>query len=224
MPTQRLCSIADCSKQTYCRGLCRNHYSSLWAKPFGQRCSLRGCDKPHYSHSWCVMHYKRWQNTGHPLDTYGKKGACLRYLNEVVLPYRGKDCLQWPFPRSPERYATIQIKGTNHLVHRLACQRIHGPPPTDKHHAAHSCGKGRQGCVNPQHLSWKTPAANNADKILHGVTSRGSKNGSAKLTDDNVLDIRALKEKMLQREIAKMFGVTKSLIGQIHAGKIWGWL
>lgn len=50
------------------------------------------------------------------------------------------------------------------------CQKAHGDPPSPKHDAAHSCGRGHEGCVNPNHLSWKTKKQNQADRITHGTS------------------------------------------------------
>jgi hypothetical protein len=52
---------------------------------------------------------------------------------------------------------------------RVMCKLAHGPAPTPKHHAAHSCGKGHEACINPKHLRWATPRENAADAKLHGT-------------------------------------------------------
>jgi hypothetical protein len=60
--------------------------------------------------------------------------------------------------------------GDTLYAHRLMCQLAHGDPPTPDHIAAHSCGRGHEGCVNPNHLSWKTYSENELDKRVHGTT------------------------------------------------------
>lgn len=32
------------------------------------------------------------------------------------------------------------------------CELVYGKPPMPKHQAAHNCGKGNLGCINPKHL------------------------------------------------------------------------
>src|SRR5690606_29105850 len=100
-----------------------------------------------------------------------------------------------------------------------------GPPPTVEHEAAHSCGKGHEGCVNPHHLRWATSTENKADTLIHGTRNRGERNRSAKLTDAKVYEIRRLLAAgMTQTAIAAMFAVSLTTISKIAAGKIWGWL
>jgi hypothetical protein len=67
----------------------------------------------------------------------------------------------------------------------------HGEPPTARHEAAHSCGKGHLGCVHPGHLSWKTRNENRADMVRHGMLPRGTIVSTNKLTEDQVREIRS---------------------------------
>lgn len=75
-------------------------------------------------------------------------------------------CVTWPFYRTKDGYG----KTTRWIgAHRLACYLAHGEPPAEKLVAAHNCGKGHLGCVNPNHLRWATQTENMADKWLHGT-------------------------------------------------------
>ena len=71
-------------------------------------------------------------------------------------------------------------------------------------------------------LAWRTQRENILDKIRHGTMRRGDGHPSAKLTQEQVQEIR--KAKGLLREIADEYGVAKSTIGNIKARKIWAWL
>jgi hypothetical protein len=137
------------------------------------------------------------------------------------MPYDGDECLIWPYSTKGHGYAVFKVDGKQCMVTRFICEKEHGPPPTAKHQAAHSCGKGHLACVTKRHLSWKTPAENSADRNIHGTDNRGEKNGSAKLTEPDVDKIRSLKGAMSQRAIARLFGVTPPTIGSIHRGKAW---
>lgn len=97
-------------------------------------------------------------------------------------------------------------------------------PPTPKHDAAHSCGKGKNGCVTKRHLSWKTRKENEADKIPQDKHTRGERRWNAKLTEDDVHRIRSLKGKMTMQEIGDRFGVCATAIHDIYRHKNWGWL
>lgn len=65
------------------------------------------------------------------------------------------------------------IDGRTHTVSRLVCEYINGKAPSPEHEAAHNCGKGHEGCVNPLHMRWATRAENFSDKVIHGTSMRG---------------------------------------------------
>jgi hypothetical protein len=131
------------------------------------------------------------------------------------LDYPHKDwCLLWPFSLDTNGYA--QIGKEKRSVHRIFCWHRNGSAPSDEHHAAHSCGRGHDGCVNQWHLDWKTPSQNQDDRYQHsGLTPR------SKLTPAQVDEIRALKGRATLADIATQFGVSPTNIWQIHAGKAW---
>lgn len=149
-------------------------------------------------------------------------GALRRFLEESILTYEGVDCLTWPFGKALNGYGLMRHDDRTQYVHRLACERVHGPAPTPKHEAAHSCGN--RACVNPHHLSWKTRVGNQADRLLHGTHNRGERQGSHKLTEADVHRIRHLEGRLSQTNIADRFGIAPSTVNNIHSGKRWGWL
>lgn len=160
-----------------------------------------------------------WRENGNKRPA--TKGETGRYLREFVLRYDGDDCLMWPFAKSGMGYGQIKQNGRSADVHRLVCEHINGAPPTPKHEAAHSCGKGHLGCVSPRHLSWKTHAENHADRLRHGTSGRGEDHSQTNLTWADVAKIRAMTGLRLQREIAAEFGVTPSTVGNILRGDTW---
>jgi hypothetical protein len=145
-------------------------------------------------------------------------------LREVVLAYDGDECLIWPFSKNMHGYGQVYYEGRNQTVHRIVCEKVHGTPVAPRNNAAHSCGNGEQGCVTKGHLSWKTPKGNAEDTVAHGKSLRGDRNPWVKITEDDVLEIYSLRGTALQREIARRYGVTNSLVSKIHCGKAWGWL
>jgi len=169
----------------------------------------------HYGRGWCAKHWMRWRRHGDPLGGGTSRGEPLRYFHEVVLPYDGDVCLAWPFARTVG-YGVMQYQGAGHLVSRLVCEAFNGPPPTPKHEAAHSCGKGHLGCVARKHLRWATRAENKADEVLHGVHTRGARNGMAKLTALQAKQIRDLRGTMTPRAIATRFGISRQGVSKIH--------
>lgn len=188
-------------------------------------CSMPACNKSVVARGFCNPHYRRFLAHGDPLAGPTVKGEVPRFLNDVVFPYKGDDCLIWPYGRGSHGYAVISVGGDMRTVHSLVCEAINGPaiPPMDQ--AAHSCGNGRRGCVSPMHLSWKTRMKNEADKIEHGSSNRGERNGRSSLTLEQVREIRKLKNSgLLQREVGEMFGIRQGTVSAIYRGASWGWL
>jgi hypothetical protein len=183
-------------------------------------CSIPGCAKRHEARGWCACHYERWRTSGDPLVACTTPGEPLQYFRESVLTYDGDACLSWPYAKSDGR-GVIRLNKRNHYVHRLVCEHAYGPPPSPEHEAAHSCGNGHNGCVAQKHLRWATHQENMSDRVIHGTSNRGSRSPVAKLTEENVRAIRALKGKMTQKEIGAMFGVTQGAISYIHCGRGW---
>ncbi len=134
------------------------------------------------------------------------------------LAFQRDCCLTWPFSTT-RGYGHLQYRGERYAAHRLMCELVWGIPPTPQHQAAHSCGKGHEGCVNPLHLSWKEPIDNQRDKQIHGTAYRGGKKW--KLTPVQVLEIRSLKGSKTQDELAEIYGVGRQNIGAILTGRSW---
>lgn len=80
--------------------------------------------------------------------------------------YSKDDCLIWPFVTS-NGYAILSVGDSAKLVHRFMCQFQNGKAPEDKPLALHSCGNGKEGCVNPKHLYWGDYQDNTNDRKKH---------------------------------------------------------
>lgn len=137
------------------------------------------------------------------------------------LSYDADYCLIWPFYRNPNGYGQMGHNGQSYWAHRFMCELAHGPAPSPDHEVAHSCGNGAGGCAHPKHLSWKTKSENLLDCREHGTQSRVRK-GSARLTDSQVEQIRDLKGKKTQAEIAFTFGVSEPTVRDIFLGRSHG--
>lgn len=153
-----------------------------------------------------------------------RSGRCMRFIEQVVMAYEGDDCIAWPFGRGGKGYGYMRVSGVHQPTHRYICKRVNGHAPTPEHEASHSCGNGFAGCVTKSHLSWKTAKENASDKQVHGTENIGERNGSARLTEAQVLEIFALNGASTQQEIADRYGVNRSSVQNIHKGRKWGWL
>lgn len=187
-------------------------------------CLVDKCGNPTLRKGYCNAHYLRLWRHGDPLGGGTPKGDLKRWINDVALRHTGDECLTWPFSKNGKGYGTLSVNGKTGEAHRYICNLVNGPPPTPKHQAAHSCGKGHEACISPIHLGWKTNAENKADKLVHGTHNRGERHVNAKLTEPEAREILSLKGLELQRQIAKRFMVSPSLISGIHAGLKWSWL
>ena len=118
-------------------------------------------------------------------------------------------------------YGRIGINKSAKVVHRLSYELLVGPIP-DGLCVLHRCDVRR--CFNPDHLFLGTKADNNRDMIAKGRNRnlRGSAHPMAKLTEDDVRDIRRLaKEGMTNTELANRFGIAEVTACHIVARRSW---
>jgi hypothetical protein len=187
-------------------------------------CSIEGCDKTASRKGWCVAHYTRWRRHGEP--TAGGKspspaGTLAAWIAQHA-SYAGNECLDWPFAKTENGRGQVEIDGRCHTAARIMCVAAHGEPPTHRHQAAHSCGNGCGGCVNPRHLYWATPAENEADKAEHGTHLCGERVATARLT---VADVHLIRKGNQSVEVmAEVLGVTTQNIKLVQQRKSWAWV
>lgn len=120
-----------------------------------------------------------------------KHGALHQWILDHV-DHAGDECLPWPFGRNKQGYGFATINGKQGVANREMCRLAHGEPPSPDHDAAHTCRGASSGCINPNHLKWKTRKENMADKRADGTHYAGSRHFMAKLTDKDVAAIRAM--------------------------------
>lgn len=233
MAAERLCSIPNCSNTRIARGFCRGHYSR-WKQygdptkgplvPIDRReCSVPDCHGQIRTKGLCSLHYQRVRHHGDPLADMPARtdeGDPLKFLFNA-LQSEADDCIVWPYTRGQKGYGQVRYKGKAQQCHRLICEMAHGEPPSAIHQAAHNCGKGHIGCINPRHLYWATPQENTLDRIGHGTWIQGQDASYAKLTEANVIDIRHLAGTMRHIDIAALYGVSRSAVGAIIRRKRW---
>ena len=115
----------------------------------------------------------------------------------------------------------FNINGTARRVNRVAYELWKGPIP-DGLHVLHSCDNSL--CVNPDHLRVGTNDENVRDRHERGrwADMKGSNNSNAKLTVEDVKDIKILRDfGFVYRELAEMYGVTISCVYKICVDKSW---
>ncbi len=229
------CTIEGCDKPHKGNGLCGMHlqrkrkHGDPLAKKTRDTCSIDGCEGKHRGQGYCSKHYQAWYLYGDPLAYHGTvRGTLFQYYAEVVLRHEADTCLFWPYGRSGRKnggYAVMTTADRRKVyVHRAVCEAVNGPPPTPDHDATHTCGNGHLGCVAKRHQKWGTHVENMADKLLHGTHDRGERNHNARLTEDDVRQIRQLEGYLPQAQIGKMFGISREHARDIILRKKWSWL
>lgn len=113
--------------------------------------------------------------------------------------------------REEARYASLQQPL---LAHRVVWELTHGPVP-DGRCVLHRCDNPP--CCNPAHLFVGTKGDNIRDAAAKGRAVVGEKNPFAKLTEEDVREIRRLyvPRKMSCRKLAKMFDCDPTTISLI---------
>lgn len=192
-------------------------------------CTTNGCNRDASSSSggrrgWCSMHYQRFMKASDGEERYSKRYRCREKWLEKHKSYRGKECISWPFSTNGTGRGTIKFRGVQTSAPRAMCTLAHGYPPTDMHQAAHSCGGGGNGCLNPRHLRWATPTENEADKVIHGTLRKGTDINTSKLSESDVREIRKRIGHQTGVSIARQYGITPAMVSNIKLRISWAWL
>lgn len=141
---------------------------------------------------------------------------------KYLAPGAFNECWLWQGCTNPGGYGVIQAgraQRTIFLAHRVSWELHNGPIPNGLD-CLHECDNPP--CCNPHHLFLGDDAANMADKIMKGRHPRGESCSYAKLTEDQVKEIRTLSAQGVERtEIAKRFGINRSHVRDIANRKIW---
>ena len=122
-------------------------------------------------------------------------------------------------------------KRLRRAIHILVAGAFLPPKPTPQHEIRHLDGNRDNNIAD--NLKWGTGRDNAKDRSVHGRTARGAShgmygialagedNGYAKLTDNQVREIRQLAGSKSQRAIAKEFGVHQGSVWRIIHRKSW---
>lgn len=187
------------------------------AKP--RKCSIDGCSKRPKSRGLCSAHYERARIHGSALAggrSPSRAGLLMEWIEEHV-GHESDECLLWPFGKVKSGYGAVA--GT--YAHRVMCETVNGPRPSSRHRAAHLCGRGHDGCVHPKHVKWKT-CREIADMMrTRGTLMRGETHVSAKVTANDVADIRSMKGEFRQRDIGEFYGIKQSTVSSIQLHRNW---
>lgn len=138
-------------------------------------------------------------------------------------------CIEWQRGKGSFGYGSlIGANGKSIKAHRMAWELTKGKIPGGME-VLHSCDNPP--CCNPEHLFLGTQKENLEDMTKKGRRNTshnfkpqdGENNNRAKLKKPDIISIKAyLRDgKMSHREIAIIYGVSRSLITLINTERIW---
>ena len=136
-----------------------------------------------------------------------------------------KGCWVWVGKTDDKGYGYTQYNGKKWLTHRLSYV-LHVRPISKGRSVLHTCDNPP--CIQPLHLWPGTQADNVADMDEKGRRGTwdhaGEKHPLAKLTDAQVQEIREryLSGGVMQKDLAREYGVVDSAISHIIRGKRFG--
>jgi hypothetical protein len=124
--------------------------------------------------------------------------------------------------RTPSGHIRIWWKGTKCYAHRVAYVLTHGPIPVDRPIVRHRCDN--PACVRPSHICCGSVADNVRDRDERNRRTpflpRGAAHWSAKLSEDDVREVRALRGRGIPAAVlARRYGVCPSTIHNVWTGR-----
>lgn len=139
------------------------------------------------------------------------------------------DCLHWAQGVNGQGYPQANIDGKPWMVRRYVYSVLLGNTLAPRQPIASRCG--HKACVTPSCIfatshsavlrrSYKNGGRSTQHEYLARL-SRAKKQGLAKLTQDQVTDIRSMPETVTHAAIAAQYGMSYSAVAQIRQGKSW---
>lgn len=209
-----------------------------------RKCVLDGCERAPHGNGYCRTHYKQARSgkipylTNHEIGQRLRRATADRFWSKTI-PEPNSGCLLWL--GGGGRYGHANYDGRRYLAHRLSWALTNGPVP-DGMFVCHKCDNPY--CVEPRHLFLGTPAENSSDMVRKGRSLSGDRNpsprnldkvrqnhprgeqiGCAKLTADQVMDLRRRHASGEGRAtIARDFGIHPVVVSMIAYGVRWSHL
>ena len=131
---------------------------------------------------------------------------------------RGNGCWEWVASKVGG-YGQLRCGRKMMKAHRISYILHKGEIP-DGLLVRHTCHN--PGCVNPDHLLTGTVQDNTDDKTMAGRQARGEKINTAKLTEQQVREIRESDKKY--RELTVEYGISEATVWRVKKNVNWGHL
>lgn len=148
------------------------------------------------------------------------------FWSKVDIKESKTDCWEWLGAKKPTGYGNVRINKKYMLAHRVAFLLANGEFP-EKFIVCHICDN--PSCCNPGHLVLGTHKSNTIDMLIKNrqkkksISTRGSNNVNAKLSETDVISIRnQYKDKKLnQYQLAEKYNVSQPAIGALLRNETW---
>ena len=193
----KTCTTPDCGTDALARGMCNRHYLA-WRSvtPLEER-RLTPADR-----FWAKV---------------DKQGAAPAHAPELG------SCWLWTAATTEWGYGKLRAEKRWQLAHRRSYEMAHGLIPAGMF-VCHRCDT--PACIRPHHLFLGTAEQNTRDMHSKGRAAlkgaEGEQNSHAKLTDEQVLDIRRRFDSgELIVALSAEFGLTRFSISSIVNGRSW---
>jgi hypothetical protein len=185
------------------------------------KCIIEGCEKRAIGRGWCAAHYQRWRKNGDPLTVKQSQNHGLSLAERLMARCtKNGGCWDWNGSADAKGYGRLNIGNKPVLAHRASWEAFRGQIPNGSY-VLHKCDNPR--CIRPEHLFLGDQQMNMEDKMKkkrhrYGV-SKGTDHGCSKLTEQQVLEIRASSGP--SRIIAEQYGISGRQVRDIRALKVW---
>lgn len=124
------------------------------------------------------------------------------------------ECWEWEGSKYYNGYGQFYKSPTKIVAHRMAYELTYGNIRNKKLLVCHKCDN--RGCVNPNHLFLGTHKDNLADMYRknrqNNADTRGIKNGRAKLTDNDIINIRKtyIRGQISAKKLGEKYGISET--------------
>lgn len=172
-------------------------------------CICAGCTYPARARGLCSAHYQRWR-TGRAMEEPIRQTVRLPFWERVN---KTGPCWLWTGPTDRDGYG---LCGKADRAHRRSWREASGPIPQGMV-VCHQCDNRL--CVRPDHLFLGTQSDNVADMVSKQRQIRGERVGGSKMTESDVLAIRA--DSRTSVVIAAEYGLHHSTVLDIKNRHTW---